>query len=315
MRLDCMDGDGIFFHAQRFRACLQLQIAGFQPRFSHRDFFLRRLLRVGPLYYFSLMAIFLILPLDWIDIDKSMPSFFLVQSWVPGCELGGIGVGWFTSVIVAFYFLFPFLCRWVFSMSVRKLTLLVTSLYVVSWLYAILLPPVMFNDWYDVFAPMRLIDCFYGIVLFRLFEALTLWRNQRMSSCVRFGGWVELAVVVSVAVGFVVSLMASVELVPAVAYAIPVAIVIFVFAGTEIMDCQGCMGRFLASRPMTFFGGITFEIYFIHALVLSKFGATSFFRGWDFPLWIVIPLTASATLVGAICWNKAMKVLLARFRR
>jgi len=100
-----------------------IQQGKLSPNFSSRDFWIKRIARIYPLYVLALLLCvgfhFFVDPFD-PSIPYRFPLEFIgVQRWIYS---GSINFpGWSVSCEFLFYFLFPFLLPWIVRQPVRKL--------------------------------------------------------------------------------------------------------------------------------------------------------------------------------------------------
>jgi peptidoglycan/LPS O-acetylase OafA/YrhL len=111
------------------------KVWGSDGSFNFRSFIERRLLRIYPIYWFSIILILLVGSdltgaLSWPNLIKTISGFypvftlFGVQS--PDSFIGGAidPVGWFICAIVLLYLLFPLISRFLKNNGVQGLTLI-----------------------------------------------------------------------------------------------------------------------------------------------------------------------------------------------
>ena len=114
------EGVGLFFVLSGF---IMIYVYPELPTRRHTTRFLRsRFARVWPLHVFTLLAVFLVLPVEqvfmWdtgaVERGAVIASHLaLVQSWIPFMNFywGGNGLAWSVSTEFFFYLVFPFLVR------------------------------------------------------------------------------------------------------------------------------------------------------------------------------------------------------------
>ena len=92
------------------------QLDSNQEIFDSIDFYLGRLTRILPVYYFCLIAGAIIIPFGHgpfapdnlrFNVGGSVMSIFLVQTWVMWFGFGANGVSWTISTLFFFYFVYP----------------------------------------------------------------------------------------------------------------------------------------------------------------------------------------------------------------
>jgi peptidoglycan/LPS O-acetylase OafA/YrhL len=97
---------------------------------SASDFFVRRFLRIAPMYYLAALLYWLILPNPLATLPKLLASLLFVNSWHPVTttttdDWQVVPGGWSIGVEFTFYYLFPFFLAFATSLRRAALVLLV----------------------------------------------------------------------------------------------------------------------------------------------------------------------------------------------
>lgn len=227
-------------------------------------FMRKRLARIYPAHLLALLLAFVCMPWGFNGVT-TVTSLALVQSWVPCREVyfGANPVAWFLSDLLLLYALFPLLKRAIFGCRRSVLAVVVA---VVAGLYLAVLVPVVPADKVNwvlyVFPPLRLLDFCIGILLARLFKALS---QARLSSGV--ATLFEIA-----ALALVVGSCVAYPYIPeryatASFFWIPCGAVIIVFAVAD--SASGAVSSALKGRCLLWLGALSFEFYLVHVSVIA----------------------------------------------
>ena len=130
--------------------------------FSFKRYAKRRLLKVYPLHLLCL-AIFLIVFRPVADLRLPINAL-LLQSWIPDGDyyFSYNGVAWFLSDVLFCYLLFPLVYRHAGRLLLVGLLLACLAVYIV-------VPYSQINALLYVFPPVRFVDFFLGIMLYKFY--------------------------------------------------------------------------------------------------------------------------------------------------
>ena len=233
----------------------------FRPGLPKRDFYRKRVARILPLYYLALLAAIAmhvrVGGLTWLT--QALPSFGLVQSWLPRQTVyfGGNGPGWSLSCEAFFYALLPFVAGLLLRRSSRVLGWTVAACVAGSLLATAALHPHASDSsayWaLYVLPPTRLLEFVAGVA-----AGLVMKRGWR--SPVPFGVSALIAVAVYAALGW-----APRYLLPSAAMFVPYLLLITSAATTDL----GRRPSLMRTRPMVRLGEWSFAFYLIHQMVIQ----------------------------------------------
>lgn len=266
-----------------------------QDSFSYPGFIRRRLWRVYPSHIICLFAAAVVMPWVLVPIKDFIPSIFLIQSWFADRSIyfGGNGVAWFLSDILFFYLLFPPLCRLAANIA-RKGRITVTLILIVG-IYSLTaagIPADKVNRWLYVFPPSRIIDCFFGIILYQLYLRTDKTAKPRRSRA----GILETGTLLLVAAAYPLYSLVPPQVRTASLFWLPSAAVIMAFSLTE--NNAGPIGRFLQTRVMQRLGALSFEIFLVHMICILGIGRVCRYYGLEADS-VIILCTATILSVAA----------------
>lgn len=218
-------------------------------KFSAREFFLRRLLRVYPVYW-----VFVALYVPYIICFGTMPTLTMQQyvgmlALTPSSSPIIIGVAWTLSYEVYFYLAFGA----VMVLGAHRGTIVLTSLFIISIALGIILRPE--NSMAKLATNSLLLEFVMGVWIARL----TVHRPVP-----RAVGW--LAVVGAVA-GFVGGLMGGYDKLPsAIIWGVPSA---FLIAGAVILERSRRHDRLSLIQRLSWLGDSSYALYLFHILLIT----------------------------------------------
>ena len=258
-----------------------------------RKFYMRRCLRIWPLYYCSLLFMFVVVPLlrpseaHRIFEPRSMPwwSYFVyLQNFlVPAITqaTGLLGVTWSLAVEEQFYAVWPIVVRCCSEAQLRNLTLALIS---ASPVLRFFLVHRGCNVYANTFC--RLDGLMAGALLALAFRSKSFSRD----ACVRLA-WVVLLIALPLAV-----ITSGVQW--AVYSCSALASVSFVYLA--LCSKQKWLHAILGNRFLIYTGTISYGIYLLQKIPTDAAMSLHFDR---YPLF-VLPLTAAATYALAVLsWN------------
>lgn len=231
-------------------------------------FIRRRLCRIYPMHLLALAVACAAMPWNFVDIKADIFSVLLLQSWTSD-YFATNGPAWFLSTLVFLYLLFPWLARRVAAMRLRSLALAAVAA-IVLMLAAYIIVDVAGVDkdtatrWLYVFPPARITDFFLGMVIFRFCGCLRA-KMGSLSPGVAFALQAASMALIAALVSVYLRLGLPWQL--GAIFWLPVAVVVCVFALTDGKALAGT--RALASRPLSYSGNISMEIFLLHVPVIA----------------------------------------------
>ncbi|MFC5145209.1 acyltransferase family protein [Streptomyces aureoversilis] len=289
-----------------------------------RRFYRRRLAKIYPNHFVTWLAGMLLM--IWagtaVTAGNTVPSLFLVQSWVPQLDVlaGTNGPSWSLSCELLFYLSFPLLHGLIRRIRPERLWMwvgIVIAAFVAVPLVAQLLPgspdspwqPVSWwRYWFVYFLPAtRVLDFALGILMARV---------------VMTGRWIgmkQLPALALLAAGYALMVFLPDAWGLVAPTALPIALLI---AAAAVADTKGGRSPF-ATRPMIWLGEVSFAFYIVHFLVFQYgpmgLAATdsSAGRTWDTPgaLGIMALTFALALFFGWLLYVLVERPAMRRFGR
>lgn len=262
-------GVSYFFLASGFLLTYAHSAAAERGTFDTRRFWLKRCVRILPVYYLGLLvALPLLIGTHDVSLGKTLATLSLVQAWSPGSALYWNYPAWALSALAFFYAVFPLLLLGTARLSRRAvwvLALIAWAVTIASGVaYAVLNPDGLLHvsagshgTWLDVlrYNPLvRLPEFLLGVLGARLYL-----RSEGFGArATRVAGYG----VVALAVGLVLA--------QALPYSVtnnglldPVLMVLLAALATD-----GPVSRALSHRWLVFLGQSSFCLYMVHAPVL-----------------------------------------------
>ena len=292
-----------------------------------KNFYVRRSLRVFPLYYFVLALILFLMPRldpDYVaEIPKSLPYYlFYQQNWfhfmtsVKGTE--HLSVTWSLAIEEQFYLLFPFLVFYTRKETLAKIAGAIIAVSILARILSVFL-------WTDVAQMTN----FYFYNTFTRFEEISF--GILIAIAFTYPEWKAKLTKIAMPVFLITyptlliaEVITSREIgIPHPAYGnVPLTVIGYtlasVFASALIVvltthDRTAFIRRFFRNKILVFFGDHSYSIYLFHmpvGLTLLDFMWRSGYRGWQF-YFIYIGLTIGITiLISTLTWNFLEKPML-----
>ncbi len=267
-------------------------------QFHTRQFFLKQWLKLYPLHILTfILAIFYEAHYgkyyDWYQL---IPPVFMLQSWIPNETFHYIpnASSWSLGGFFFYYLLFSSLYVFFTRLPLRRL-IPTLALLVIGYVAVMMSVPEEYVYPFLYLSPlMRLPDFMLGIVLYRLFHSdYGNGIKNRLGQCsVGLITMIELLVLIAPVISFL--------LYPYLNHAFRCVSLFWLFVGAQLLlfswndDSGGLVTKVLHSRPFTFLGSISFEIYLIHMFIVpsscSMAVRLGFFEHGIVPLLIATPI-------------------------
>lgn len=237
-----------------------------------RSFYAGRLSKLYPLHIlcFIVAAVLIIKTLSWKHLLVAPINLALLQSWIPikGVYFSYNAVSWFSSDMLFFYLIFPWLALKMRTIEWKKLIVAGMAVLSVYLLLVQLIPAVWQHAVFYINPCFRLLDFTLGIVLFKWLHELRNWENTRGNRW--FVTFLEVSSLALLA--FFIYLADAIPEVYKMAlyYWLPIASILFVFV--LFYNRGGYLARFLSNRWLIRLGEVSFSFYMIHQLVIRVYG-------------------------------------------
>lgn len=243
---DC--GVAFFFLLSGFTMSMSYGRSIADGSFSFSHYLKRRLLKVYPLH---LLCLLLFLALFRPQLDVILPlNALLLQSWIPfpAYYFSYNGVSWFLSSLLFSYLLFPIAYRKGNSFALTTLLICCLAIYII-------VPYNHIITLLYISPPMRFIDFFLGVMLYKLYSA-----KKNMSIL----GWAEVVIVVLLVTTLWMYPYMDEKLRNAPLYWLVLLPMIFVFTRQE-----GPVSKILQHRALQWLGSLSMPVFLLHPIVFN----------------------------------------------
>ena len=234
-------------------------------RFSYAMFFWKHFFRLYPIHLL-IFAIFALwnwhggICYDWMQF---VTQLLLIQSWIPSTHTLYIynSVSWFLCDIIFFYAVFPIVYRWVMNVRIRAFACGFIVFVVAYCMVAIKVPDEIVNCTLYANPLLRLVDFIMGIMAYRVWKTHSGQLGNLFSRANMLAVNVVLLLLVYCCY---VNLGVGVRCSAPFWFISPI-IILSLVNSERSGDVQD---RLFGSGLMQWFGGISFEIYMMHLLVM-----------------------------------------------
>ena len=227
-----------------------------------RVFYTRRILRVFPVYYVTLLVIAAYAAMRKIHIDLFWPHFLYIQNLLPGyIHRRGTSVSmihfWSLAVEEQFYLLWP-LIVWFFP-DRRKLVAIATSLIAFSFASRLAFPLIVSSPssimW---FTPTRVDAILLGVLL-------ALYRDREIYDRVKpYAKWVVIAGCSTLGMLAIWKGMAWAKTWTAEEISIPLVNITALAIIIAVMEENSVINRACSQRWICWIGSLSYSLYVIH---------------------------------------------------
>ena len=236
---------------------------------------------------------------------RLLPNALLLQSWIPDDSFFFVanGSSWFLCDLLFFYAVFAVAFKLLTSLSLRRLALLMTAVLIVYMLLAFAIPLSKVNAVLYASPLTRLIDFSIGILCFRLY--VSQWgqrfslRLQSLSPSVMT--LIELVLIAVVVLSFFVYENMTLRLRCAALFWLYLPLFLFVYVKADKL--KGAVTAVLHHPFMQWLGGISFELYLTHWIVLRLFWSVLLAIGYGEESRTTLPIViATLFITTAVAW-------------
>lgn len=250
----------LFFAVSAFSLCI-VYFDRLNSPADVRKFFLRRSLRILPLFY--LLLVFWIAVRGTTDAWTIGVNFSFLFPFVPGKNESLVGAGWSIGVEMVFYAIFPFLVAWMRSIWSSILWLAVSVVIAVATGVASKAAALPGNfDWLS--APVQLPFFVAGVLLFHVFKLMEDWSDRQrrtLATALLIGVPISLFVLSSLGV-FVLLIQGW----PVGRHLLGAVLLPLVLAFAL------CDLKVVVNRVTIFIGTVSYGLYLIHPLLIRVVG-------------------------------------------
>lgn len=237
--------------------------------FSYFAFLKKRIQKIYPTHVLCLLIALLVslIIVRPVNLLNTVPSFFMLQAWIPSKEVyfAGNSVSWYVSVIVFCYALFPLLVK-----CIKKYPTITMAVSVGLYIIAGFIVPEKLEHAVLYINPLfRIVDFILGMWLFEALESDRFSEVARKVSNLKTGSKFLLeSIVFAISLLFiVVSLKIESQFTYAAFWWIPSLLIIYTFYTLDASP--GPLTRVLHSKWLVTLGSISYAFYLLHISVLT----------------------------------------------
>lgn len=235
---------------------------------SLREFVTKRILRIYPTHLLCLViAIIICLWVSYpINMRNTLPSFFMLQAWIPIKDVyfAGNSVSWYVSVIVFCYLIFPFLVK-AFNKNTTIIVVLSISLYILGCLF---IPQAYQHAFLYINPLFRSVDFILGMWIYLVLRDNKLSMFKCRILKFNLGGklFVELFALLFSLCAIIIGIKYNNAFTFALLWWIPSLLLIYIFSVLE--KSPGLITKILQFKPLVTLGSISYAFYLLHRTVL-----------------------------------------------
>ncbi len=243
-----------------------------QGQFQPWQFVKRQLMKFYPLH---LLTFIIMVVLDarlgvYYEWYRLLPNVLLLQSWIPDDSFYFVanGSSWFLCDVMFFYVVFKPMFLFLRNLSRRYLILLGVVILAGYLLLAFSIPLSSVNSILYASPLTRTLDFMIGILLYRVYVSswgrdLQHWLEKQNVFTLTI---IEAVIILVLAALFFVGQAITIRLSCTFMYWFVMPAFILIFA--DIDKLKGLLTRMLHHPVMLWLGGISFEIFLLHMLVI-----------------------------------------------
>ncbi len=204
------------------------------------------------------------------SVWQILSGIFLVQTWTMSDDYIYVanGVAWFLCDMMFMYIIFKLLYKFVAHASVRTLCAVGVAVLAAYVLFALQVPDDGLNSKLYTNPLLRSIDFALGIALFRFYQSQCskTFCTRLAESGVCKATVLELVAILLLVASCLAYYSMSKTFRLAMLFWVVMPMVVYVLAATE--NTRALVARFLHTRTMLWLGGISFEIFLTHRIVM-----------------------------------------------
>lgn len=232
-------------------------------KFKVKDFYKKRILRIFPVYFISLIAtiFFLKFTNQVVYLKDIILQFLFLQSWVPGHSLMINFVAWSLSVEVFFYLLFPILFFFLIKktkifFSVSLIFWLVTNIFTIFSAFNFDQNQILIREFTKFFPLFHLSTFMFGMFFAKLFVEENYFIKKIKSSWLFF---------LSIAFLIVYSLIIPVEM--RIAHHNGLLLPIFILLMFGVLNLKGFSKKIFTNKTFQILGKASYGIYIYQVII------------------------------------------------
>ncbi len=275
--------------------------------FRTLSFIKKQLTRFYPLHLLTFLVMVVLdarigVHFEWYRL---LPNVLLLQSWIPDDSFFFVanGLSWFLCDLLFFYAVFAVAFRLLTRLSLHRLAVLTMAVLAVYMMLAFTIPLSKVNAVLYASPATRLIDFCIGILCFRLYASQ--WgqrfslRLQSLSPSVMT--LVETVLIAVVVLSFFVYENMTLRLRCAALFWLYLPMFLFVYVKADKL--KGAVTAVLHHPLMQWLGGISFELYLTHWIVLRLFWSVLLAKGYGEETRTTLPIViATLFITVAVAW-------------
>lgn len=266
----------------------------------------KQLLKFYPLHLLTMSAM---LVMDarlgvFYEWYRLLPNVLLLQSWIPDDSFFFVanGSSWFLSDMLFFYLVFSALFLFIHQSSVKGPALFGSLCLLIYVHLAVSVPEEKINAILYASPVTRIIEFMLGIALFRFYrsDVSRRWRTWLESRTELMKSLLEVLMVLII-VGFATAYPQLSPRLRCASLFWPLApAIIFLFATVDRQG--GLIARWLHQPWMLWLGGISFEIYLLHMLVMRVTQSVYLLLGFEGVVPTLLSVVVNTVLTILVAW-------------
>lgn len=274
-------GVQLFFIASAFTLMLSWHRHEASPTEKVRSFFIRRFLRIAPMYYLAAFAyLYLRPPPGGFDSEQFFLTLAFVNAWNPfwlGTSPGGWGVvpgGWSISVEFSFYFVFPLIASLITSTR-RSLLFAVFAflLMLAAWeageaYWSSVLDDTSLENFLFFWFPNQLVIFALGFVMFFVLASNNPLLDRSRQLIARHSLSMLWFVLGGILILGLLGITKTVSSEPPFLPTHFLVSILFVIGASALILCEKCP-RLLVNPAIQSMGVVSFSAYLVHWAVLD----------------------------------------------